>query len=137
MTFDERFRTWVVRLHGAFIGAFGSVVFSVELGTHFLGWSIGPFAFLHDDVMARMLGSEAHGLAVVIGATFVAMSFGGPPDRRLHGTGIAVGLLLGAINLMYWAPAFVSNGIVAGGVVSTGLHLVFAAAQAVALARAR
>jgi hypothetical protein len=130
----DRFGTWVVRLHGAFIGAFGTLTFTIELGTHFFGWAVGPFAFMHDDALARMLGSEAHGLAVVLGATWIALSAGGPPDRRLHVTGLAAAVLLGSMNLLYWAPAFGSTGFTAGGVVSTAGHVGFAVAQAVALA---
>ena len=93
-------------------------------------------AFLHQGVVATVLGQaphaaigfvEAHGLALILGVLLALAS----PSRRWHATGAAIHLLLGASNLTFWA-VFTSTDSLLLGYVTTGLHIAFFVLQTLA-----
>jgi hypothetical protein len=67
---------------------------------------------------------EAHGLAFIIGV----LLWRAQPDRMWHITAMAVHVLLGASNLVFW-PIFGFADMMAVGYITTALHGLFALLQ--------
>ncbi|HJQ59247.1 MAG TPA: hypothetical protein VJ890_20240 [Vineibacter sp.] len=67
---------------------------------------------------------EAHGLAFIIGV----LLWRAAPQRAWHLTAVAVHVLLGGSNLVFW-QLFVATDMLMLGYVTTALHGLFAAAQ--------
>jgi hypothetical protein len=120
----------VLQLDGAFLLLSGGVAMIMETVGHFFG--AGPLA--HTNGSPYTIGGfEAHGLAVIFAVLLIRAAL--QPDRRLwHRVGLVVHLLLLGSNLLYWS-SFVQLDLVAVGVVTTVLHVVFSAAHAVCLRR--
>ena len=123
---------WTLRIDGIFLVVAGSAALLTETIGHFLG--VGP--------MAETLGSpytiggfEAHGLAIIIGVLLIRAA--ALASRRVwHGLGLSVHLLLGSANLLFWS-SFLKQDLLAVGIVTTALHMIFVVAQAKCLRRAR
>jgi len=67
---------------------------------------------------------EAHGLAFIIGMLLLRAA----PLRSWHLAGMAVHVLLGTSNLVFW-QIFIAADILAVGYITTSLHWTFAALQ--------
>jgi len=74
---------------------------------------------------------EAHGLAFIIGV----LLWRAVPLRGWHLTAAAVHVLLGTSNIVFW-QIFVAADMLAGGYLTTSLHIVFALLQLGAAASA-
>lgn len=67
---------------------------------------------------------EAHGLALIFGA----LLWRAAPLRSWHVTAVAVHVLLGTANLLFW-QIFIAVDLLAMGYITTGLHWLFVALQ--------
>lgn len=117
---------WTLRLDGALLVLAGTAALVSDTVGHFLG--VGP--------LAKSLGSpytigsfEAHGLAIIIGLFLL-----GANARVWHWMGLAVHVLLGTANLIFW-NSFVQLGVIPVGIVTTVLHGVFVCAQTISICR--
>jgi hypothetical protein len=72
---------------------------------------------------------EAHGLALIIGV----LLWRAEPVRAWHLTAVAVHVLLGTANLVFW-QIFVASDMLWLGYLTTGLHWLFVTLQLVAAA---
>jgi hypothetical protein len=124
-------RRSILAADGAFLALVGSVAMAADAAGHFLG--VGP--------LARMLesphsigGFEAHGLAVLMGLLLLRGAC--RPAPLWHALGVAVHVLLGGSNLLFW-PSFAYLDAVAVGVATTLAHAVLAGAQAACLIRSK
>ena len=123
----------IMIIDGIFLALAGTAQVTLELLAHFLG--VGPYAAVFDRSAYTIGWVEAHGLAAVIGVVFLVV---GARDRRRfwHGFALAVHLLLGAANLVFW-QSFVDFGTTSLGGVGTTAHVLFATAQAWSLVVSR
>jgi len=121
---------WILRLDGGFLAIAGIGGLLADIMGHFFG--VGPMAQMLDSPHT-IGGFEAHGLAVILGVLlFRAAKLA---DRRLwHAVGLSVHLLLGTANIMFWS-SFLQLNVVMVGIVTTALHIIFVAAQALCLWR--
>jgi hypothetical protein len=88
----------------------------------------GPVGLVVEKAPHAAIGFvEAHGLAFIIGI----LLWRAEPSRLWHATAVAVHLLLGTSNLMFW-PLFAFADIMMVGYVTTALHGVFAVSHLVA-----
>src|SRR5262245_2713971 len=67
---------------------------------------------------------EAHGLALIIGV----LLWRATPSRSWHFTAVAVHVLLGTANLVFW-QIFVAADMLAMGYITTALHWIFVLLQ--------
>ena len=120
-------RRYVLRADALFLGlASTSALHADVLGAAF---GLGPLGPVFAAVPHAAIGFvEAHGLALIIGV----LLWRAAPAPSWHGTAMAVHLLLGAANLVFW-PLFGAAGMVGVGVVATALHGLFTLLQACAL----
>lgn len=118
-------RQRILIVDGGFLALVGTVQVALELLAHFLG--IGPYAGIFARSAYTIGWVEAHGLAALIG---VLLLTAGVRDRRRrwHAFALAVHLLLGAANLVFW-HSFVDFAMVPLGQLATAAHLLFATAQ--------
>lgn len=123
---------WTLRLDGAFLLIVGLLAMGLEARGHFL--ASGPLAHLAGSPYA-IGGFEAHGLAAILGVQLLVHARD-PMPRRWHLLGLAVHLLLGSCNLLFW-PSFAALGMLAMGVATTACHLGFVAAHAALALRPR
>jgi hypothetical protein len=116
----------VMLIDGAFLALVGTAQMTLELVGHHLG--AGPFGGVFDHSPYTIGWVEAHGLAALVGVHFLVA---GALDRRphWHGFALAVHLLLGGANLIFWS-SFVTFGTVPLGMLATAVHVGFAIAQA-------
>ncbi|MEZ4735065.1 MAG: hypothetical protein R3E79_48840 [Caldilineaceae bacterium] len=108
-------------LHGLFLALAGGVQLILEGVGHF--GRIGPYATIFGNSPYTIGFVEAHGLALLVGLLLLRAGRIGPTVQDAH-LGLAVALLLGGANLLFW-PSFVTFQMIAPGVVATMLHLVF------------
>ena len=123
-------RSRVLQFDGTFLLVAGAVQLVLELLGHFTGRGIWGDVFAHSPYTIGWV--EAHGLAVLIGTLLlvVARSDG---RRFWHGFALAVHVLLGTANLVFW-HSFVTFDAVPMGIGATIAHGLFVAAQAACLA---
>jgi hypothetical protein len=118
----------ILQFDGGFLLLAGGAAMILETIGHFLG--VGLFAQTKGSPYT-IGGFEAHGLAIIF---IRAASL---PDRALwHRVGLVVHLLLGCSNLLYWS-SFVQLSVIAMGVFTTILHIVFVGAHWTCLRRGR
>jgi len=67
---------------------------------------------------------EAHGLAIILGV----LLWRARPERGWHLTAVAIHVLLGTANLVFW-PLFVAMDMLMLGYVTTALHWTFVVLQ--------
>lgn len=123
----------VMLIDGGFLAVVGAVQVTLELAGHFFG--AGPLAPVFDQSPYSIGWVEAHGLAVLTGALFLLV---GASDRRRywHAYALAVHVLLGGANLLFWS-SFITFGTEPLGIGATVAHVGLAAAQAWCLISSR
>jgi hypothetical protein len=85
----------------------------------------GPVAYVvHHAPDAGIGFIEAHGLAFIIGM----LLWRAEPSRAWHLVGVAVHVLLGTSNLVFW-QLFIAADVLMMGYVTTSLHWLFAGLQ--------
>jgi hypothetical protein len=88
----------------------------------------GPQSRILDRAPHAAIGFvEAHGLALILGIWLLRV----PALRTWHLTAVAIHVLLGMSNLLFW-EVFVAADMLVAGYVTTALHGFFAAVQAIA-----
>lgn len=129
----RRRRRLTMILDGGFLAAAGATQLGMELIGHFL--DRGPLAAIFAGSPYTIGWVEAHGLAAILGIGFAAV--GGRDDQRFwHRGALAVHVLLGSANLLFWS-SFVAFGTVRLGVAATVVHAAFVLVQLVCLASFR
>lgn len=124
--------TWLLTLNGGFLVLVGAIQLALELIGHA---GAGPYASMFADSPYTIGFAEAHGLALLVGATLLAQRR--QPVRRLnHVLPLCAHLLLGTANIVFWA-SFTTWGLVVPGLVATIGHGVFVLAHGVVLTRLR
>jgi len=122
-------RSRILLSDGAFLLVAGTVQVVLELLGYFAGRGIWGHVLAHSPYTIGWV--EAHGLAVLIGLLLVVIARR-DGRRYWHGFALAVHLLLGAANLVFW-QSFVTFAIVPVGVGTTIAHGMFAVAQTACL----
>ena len=118
----------LVIINAAFLVVAALGGFVTDIRGSFFG--TGPEALLLNRAPGAGIGMmEAHGLAFIIAVTILAVGYG----RRWHLMLMAIHLLLGTCNLMFWQFFVVSDMLTVGHVMTIG-HWLFAAAHLVVLA---
>ena len=127
-----RTRRSVLRAHATFLAAASLIALpTADLRAAFFG--TGPFGELIAHAPALAIGFvEAHGLALIL----AALLWNAAPQPRGHAAGLAVALLLGTCNIVFW-DLFILTGTLPAGWITTTLHFAFAALQLAALFFAR
>ena len=129
----RRARRTVMLVNGLFLTAIGAAQVSFELLGYYLG--AGPFGAVFHDSPYIIGWFENHGLALLIGILFLAVAV--RDGRRFwHGFALAVHVLLGAANLMFWS-SFVTFDVVPMGIWATVAHALFVVAHVVCLVSSR
>src|SRR5262245_48909406 len=101
-------RSRVLLMDGVFLLVVGSVQLALELLGHFAGRGVWGDAFADSPYTIGFV--EAHGLAVLIGVLLLAV--GRRDSRRFwHAFALAVHVLLGTANLVFW-DSFTTFGVV-------------------------
>jgi hypothetical protein len=99
-----------------------------DLAGAFLG--VGPQSPILSPAPHSAIGFvEAHGLALIFGC----LLWRAAPLRLWHLTAVAVHVLLGSCNLVFW-QVFVAADMLPAGYLTTSLHWLFAALQLTAAA---
>jgi hypothetical protein len=120
-------RQLILRANAVYIG--GAAI------TALLLWDV-PGIFFGVGPQARLLANaphtgigfiEAHGLALILSV----LLWRAAPERSWHLTALAVEVLLGTANLVFW-QIFVAADVLAAGYITTSLHWIFAVLQLLA-----
>jgi hypothetical protein len=119
-------RQWILRANAVFliVAATGGMI--ADLVGAFRG--VGP----QKDVLAAAPFSaigfvEAHGLALIL----AVLLWRAAPTRSWHVTAVAIHVLLGTCNLVFW-EIFPFADMLANGYITTSLHWIFVALQGAA-----
>jgi hypothetical protein len=129
----RRARGIVLLVNGAFLALVGGVQSVLELLGHYAG--TGPYGHIFADSPYTLGWFEAHGLAALIGVLFITVA--SRDGRRFwHVFALAVHVLLGGANLMFWS-SFAVFDVVPAGVVATVAHVLLVGAHAVCLVISR
>lgn len=108
---------WLLRLDAFFLIGGGFVQMVMELLGHFQQMGIYGQIFANSPYTIGFF--EAHGLATLI--AILVLSEQNRPDLFWHRAMIAVHLLLGGANLLFW-QSFVTFELVIAGTIATILH---------------
>jgi hypothetical protein len=127
----RRARRTVLLADGLFLALVGGVQIIQELLAHYAG--AGAYADIFADSPYTLGWFEAHGLAVLVGLLFLTIA---TRDLRRfwHTFGLAVHVLLGGANLLFWA-SFTAFDAIPMGILATAAHVLFVVAHAVCVAR--
>ena len=123
-------RRLVMMVDGGFLVLAGTTQAIVEVVGHHLGR--GPLGRIFDHSPYTIGWVEAHGLAALTRPLFLMV--GGRDGQRFwHAFALAVHVLLGAANLVFWT-SFVAFNTMPLGMLATAIHLGFIVAQTRSLA---
>jgi hypothetical protein len=123
----ERFGKGLLLVNGVVLAGVAFVQAMFDLSGAFL--NLGPTAgalHLNPDAIGYF---EAHALALL--AAIVILAHRNATHARWHWFAAAVHLVLGAANLFFWT-SFTTYGLVAMGVIATGMHVTFVALNLIA-----
>ena len=116
-------RTAILRANAVFLLVAAAGGFTADILGAFYGR--GPVASVLAAAPNAAIGFvEAHGLAFIIGV----LLWRAETSRAWHLTAVAVHVLLGTANLVFW-QLFVSSDMLAVGYITTALHWLFVALQ--------
>ncbi len=125
-----RSRQILLLINGGALAVVGAAQVSLELLSYYAGVGIYGPRFHNSPYVVGWV--EAHGLAALIGVSFIAVgAFDG--GRRWHVVALCVHLLLGTANLVFWSH-FSAFGMVGAGIVATTGHLLLVTAHLIAIA---
>ena len=112
-------RQWILRANAIFLLAAGTTGLLMDVLAN--SFARGPFARLVSGAPYMAIGTtEAHGLALILGV----LLWRAVPVRSWHLTAVAVHVLLGTANLVFW-QVFVAADFLAAGYITTSLHGLF------------
>jgi hypothetical protein len=116
-------RTTILRANAIFLLVAAAGGFATDLLGVFFGR--GAFAPVVANAPYAGIGFvEAHGLAFIIGV----LLWRAETSRAWHLTAVAVHVLLGTANMVFW-QIFVATDMLAAGYITTSLHWLFVALQ--------
>jgi hypothetical protein len=122
-------RHWILRANAVYLLLAASGGMIADLVGAFLGR--GPQAAVLAAAPFSAIGFvEAHGLALILGV----LLWRAVPSRSWHLTAVAIHVLLGTSNLVFWS-IFPFADMLASGYITTSLHWAFVALQLVAATR--
>ena len=126
-------RRVLLLVNGLFLALIGGVQVVLELVAYYRG--AGPYGDLFHDSPYTIGWVEAHGLAFLIGVLLLVVA---TRERRRfwHGFLVAVHVLLGGANLLFW-NSFVAFGVVPMGIAATIAHGLFVVAHTASLVASR
>lgn len=120
---------WILLADSAFLGVSGAFMMTQEFLSHFMQKGIFGGQFANSPYTIGFF--EAHGLAVLFAISFV-LTLNHGHRRFWHGMAVAIHILLGGSNLLYW-QSFIEFDFVTQGIVVTTLHGIFILANLYAL----
>lgn len=124
-------RTLILRVNAIFLVAASTGGLFMDVSGIFFGR--GPQSGILSAAPHAGIGFiEAHGLALILGV----LLWRAVPVRRWHLTAVAIHILLGTANLVFWS-VFVVSDMLAVGYGTTALHWTFVVLQALAAAAER
>jgi hypothetical protein len=126
-------RRILLRLNGAFLTIVGGTQVVFELLSHYA--DAGPYAGVFTDSPYTIGWVENHGLALLIGILVLAVATR-DGRRSWHAFLLAVHLLLGTANLLFWDSLLAFDKVWMGAG-ATVVHAGFALAHLVAMRRSR
>jgi hypothetical protein len=126
-------RTLILRADAIPLAFFGLFGVTMDLLGYFAGLGAWKDVFWNNPQAVGAV--EAHGLAVIIAIVLIRHA-AAPETIPWHWTAVAVHLLLGVCNLVFW-QIFVSVEMVPLGIVATIYHFVFVIANGAALVMPR
>lgn len=116
-------RQLVLRANALFLLVAAAGGFVTDLVGAFAG--VGPQGSVLGSAPNAAIGFvEAHGLAFIVGV----LLWRAAPARQWHFTAVAVHVLLGTANLVFW-QLFIDADMLAAGYITTALHGVFVVLQ--------
>jgi hypothetical protein len=115
----------ILRLDALFLLLAGSIQLVLEIQGHFFGMGVYADVFGHSPYTIGFF--EAHGFAVLI--ALAVLNDNAKQNNVWHGRLVAIHVLLGGANLLFW-QSFVAWDLVVMGVVATTLHGLFIATNA-------
>ncbi|MCG8351562.1 MAG: hypothetical protein MI924_27665 [Chloroflexales bacterium] len=122
-------RTLILRADAIPLAFFGLSGITMDLLGYFAGIGAWKDVFLNNPLAIGAV--EAHGLAIII-AVLLIRHAAAQDTTTWHVTAVAVHLLLGICNLVFW-QVFIDVAIAPIGVVATAYHFVFIIANGAAL----
>jgi FtsH-binding integral membrane protein len=129
MAMSDRARRLLLTADGVFLAVVGGLQVVFELLSYYRG--AGPLGDDFERTPYIIGWVENHGLALLIGLLFLLIARRNP-QRFWHGFALAVHVLLGLANIIFWS-SFVHFDKVPMGVAATVAHAIFVALHAVAL----
>ncbi|RUX35054.1 hypothetical protein EOA33_36395 [Mesorhizobium sp. M4A.F.Ca.ET.050.02.1.1] len=122
------FGNLLIRVNACFLIVASAGGLAPDIAGSFFGR--GAEAILLADAPGTGIGFiEAHGLALIIGATLSRIAY----SRTWHAFLAAVHMLLGTANLLFW-QFFIAADVLVVGYVTTAAHFLFVVAHLAALA---
>lgn len=122
-------RTFILRMDAIPLALFGLFGLTMDLLGYFAGIGAWKDAFLNNPLVIGVV--EAHGLAIII--AILLLRYGAAHETFMwHGVAVAVHLLLGLCNLLFW-QGFINVNMVPLGIVATAYHFLFVIANGVAI----
>jgi hypothetical protein len=122
-------RTLILRADALPLALFGLFGISMDLLGYFAGIGAWKEVFFHNPLTIGVV--EAHGLAMIM--ALLLLRHAAVKETTLwHGTALAVHLLLGVSNLIFW-QVFIRVDAVPLGMVATVYHFVFVIANGLAI----
>jgi hypothetical protein len=118
-------RMTLLKIDAGFLLLAGTVQLVLETSSHFFHFR--PFSQVFNNSPYTIGFFEAHGLAVLIGLLLLTRA-SKVPDVFWHKFAMAVHVLLGGANLLFWS-SFTHFGLIPAGVITTFLHGFFAISQ--------
>ena len=128
-----RARRRVLLVDGVFLAVVGALQVTFELLGYFAG--AGPLGAVFHGSPYTIGWVENHGFALLVGVLLMAVA-ATDGQRFWHRFAIAVHVLLGAANVVFWS-SFAFFGLVAMGVAATAAHVLFIGAHVLCLRASR
>ncbi len=126
-------RILILRADALTLGMFGLFGLTTDLLSYFAGRGAWKDMFFHNPLAVGVV--EAHGLAIIIAVLLIRQAAAN--DQFVwHLTAMAVHLLLGICNLVFW-QVFISANVVPLGIVASAYHFVFVITNSTAILLAR
>lgn len=129
----RRLHRAVMLVDGAFLAVVGAAQVTFELLGHYAG--AGPFGAVFHGSPYTIGWVENHGFALLIGVLFLTVA-ANDGRRFWHGFALAVHVLLGAANVVFW-NSFVTFDVVPMGLAATVVHALFIEVQFLCLVASR
>ena len=125
----QAMRTLILRADAIPLAIFGLFGLVMDLLGYFAGVGAWKDLFLHNPLAVGVV--EAHGLAMILALVLIRHATA-TDTRQWHWAAMALHLLLGVCNLIFW-QAFINVDGLLLGIVTTLYHFAFVSANGAAL----